>query len=61
MGFQYYWYGLRSYIGIILIHVASFFSDERHTIAMGWVVHKYLHETVGTRYETGLVISGYTT
>ena len=41
-------------------HVASFFSDERHTIAMGWVVHKYLHETVGTRYETGLVISGYT-
>ena len=40
--------------------VASFFSDERHTIAMGWVVHKYLHETVGTRYETGLVISGYT-
>jgi len=28
--------------------------DERHLCVMDWATHKYLHETVSTRYESGL-------
>lgn len=28
--------------------------DERHGIGMDWRTHEYLHETIGTRYATGL-------
>jgi len=28
--------------------------DERHGLTMDWSTHKYLHETVGTRYRSGL-------
>jgi len=29
-------------------------SDERHTIYMSWATHKYLHESIGTKYVSGL-------
>lgn len=29
-------------------------ADERHGIAMDWATHLYLHQTVGTRYGSGL-------
>jgi len=34
--------------------------EERHGIVMDSATHKYLHDTIGTRYESGLAISGYT-
>jgi hypothetical protein len=34
--------------------------DERHTHQMDFKTHEYLHDTVGTRYESGLTVSGYT-
>jgi hypothetical protein len=34
--------------------VPALLTDERHGIAMDWATHRYLHNTVGTRYESGL-------
>jgi hypothetical protein len=36
------------------------FADERHGPSMDQVTHKYLHETIGTRFETGVLVSGNT-
>jgi hypothetical protein len=40
--------------------VCSYFADERHCFAMDWRTHYYLHNSIGTRYVSGLAISGYT-
>jgi hypothetical protein len=32
-------------------------SDERHMVTMDWTTHGYLHNTVGTRYQSGLSIT----
>jgi hypothetical protein len=40
--------------------VATFFADERHMFTMDWRTHYYLHTSIGTRYVSGLTISGYT-
>ena len=40
--------------------VCNYFADERHLLTMDWRTHQYLHNTVGCRYASGLVISGYT-
>ena len=42
-----YWNGTKN-IGV---------SDERHGMVMDWNTHKYLHNTVGCRYESGLVLT----
>ncbi len=39
---------------------AIFFADERHMFTMDWRTHNYLHFSIGTRYVSGLAISGYT-
>jgi len=39
----YYWDGAKS-LGL---------ADERHGAVMPWVVHAYLHQTIGTRYQGG--------
>jgi hypothetical protein len=31
---------------------------EPHRLTMDWATHQYLHETVGTRFESGLAVSG---
>jgi hypothetical protein len=41
-------------------HLCIYFADERHQVIMDWRTHQYLHTTVGCRYASGLVISGYT-
>jgi len=33
--------------------------EERHTVLMEWRTHQYLHRANGTRYISGLTISGY--
>jgi len=38
----------------------GFLGEERHMTNMPWTDHYYLHTTVGTRYRTGLALSGYT-
>lgn len=40
--------------------VAVVFGDERHSAGIDEDLHTYLHRTFGTRYDTGLAISGYT-
>jgi hypothetical protein len=42
-------------------NTAITFGDERHGITMDWQTHQYLHLTVGTRYNTGLTLTGDTT
>jgi hypothetical protein len=37
---------------------AVVFGEERHGVIMDSLVHEYLHNTVGARYWTGLVLSG---
>jgi hypothetical protein len=37
---------------------AIIFADERHGLVMDWTTHKYLHLTLGTRYQDGLGLSG---
>lgn len=34
--------------------------DERHGLVMDWATHRYLHTTLGTKWLSGLVASGYT-
>lgn len=31
-------------------------ADERHMVVMDWTTHGYLHNTVGTRYQSGLTL-----
>jgi hypothetical protein len=38
----------------------GFLMDERHGITMDGATHEYLHRTVGTAYDSGLGLSGYT-
>jgi hypothetical protein len=40
--------------------LCSFFADERHMFTMDWRTHYYLHNSIGTRYVSGLAMSGYT-
>ena len=40
---------------------ALILADERHGPVMDQVTHMYLHETIGTRFESGLLVSGTTT
>lgn len=37
---------------------AILLADERHGLTMSWATHAYLHNTVRTRYESGLGLSG---
>ncbi len=53
------------HVPVAIIHwntttVEGELAEERHGIVMDSITHKYLHTTVGTRYRSGLVISGYT-
>jgi hypothetical protein len=40
--------------------ITASFGDERHGVVMDGTTHDYLHDTVGTRYASGLTIGNYT-
>jgi len=37
----------------------GYFGEERHGLTMDWQTHEYLHHTSGTRFVSGLDVSGY--
>lgn len=39
---------------------ALLFGDERHGLAMDWRTHDYFHTTIGYKFRSGLLLSGYT-
>jgi hypothetical protein len=56
---------LQTHIPIALVYWnnttgVGFLAEERHLTNLPWSAHYYLHTTVGTRYRTGLALSGYT-
>lgn len=50
-------WGFEGYAQVAIVYLSEsgyIIGDERHDLGMDWKTHEYLHNTIGTRYHTGL-------
>lgn len=51
-------YGVHCHIATVYWNSANgLIGDERHGVVMDWDTHKYLHDTIGARYESGFALT----